>query len=155
MAGFAPLKIVGAEQLAKLSKRLKETGDKEVKRELYKALNRATKKPKAEARARALLILPHRGGLAKRVAASRFTTRNRTTGKGDPSLQLIAKGTANIRGIDKGRVRHPVFGHPDRWTTQPVKAGWFSVPMKENEKEARREIASSLADLQRTLSQRL
>jgi hypothetical protein len=155
MAQFAPLKVVGAEQLAKLSRRLKETGDKEVKKELFKALNRATKKPKAEARARALATLPHRGGLAKKVAASRFMTRNRTTGKGDPSLQLVAKGSVSIHAIDAGHVRHPVFGHPDRWVKQSVKAGWFSIPMKDNEKEARREIATSMADLQRTLSQKL
>ena len=155
MAGFAPHRIVGAEQLGKLSRRLKEAGDKELKRELFKALNRATKKPKAEARARALTTLPRHGGLAKRVAASRFTTRNRTTRTGDAVLQLVAKGTVNVHSIDRGRVRHPVFGNRDRWVAQPVKPGWFSIPMKANERGTQREIAAALIELQRKLSQKL
>lgn len=155
MAQFAPHRIVGAEQLGKLGRRLKEAGDKEVRRELFKALNRATKKPKAEARLRALQTLPKRGGLAARVAASRFSTRNRTTRTGDAVLQIVARNPDNIRSIDKGRVRHPVFGHRDRWVAQPVKPGWFSIPMRDNEREAQREIATSLIEVQRRLSQKL
>ncbi len=144
--------ITGAEQLQRLTRRIRDSGDKNLRRELAKALNRATKKPKADARANARQRLPRRGGLAELVAKSKLSTRNRTQGRGNPVLQIVAVNQDNIRNINAGTVRHPVFGHHDRWVNQPVTKGWFSDAMKGAAPEVRKELAVALSELERKLS---
>lgn len=83
----------------------------------------------------------HRGGgkttkvesLASRVVNARYSVKTRAGG--NPSIRLQAtdsKGRAvNLRALDEGRVRHPVFG---KWRAnvpdQPVPPGWWSKPME-------------------------
>lgn len=144
-------RIEGAEQLATLSRKFKASSDKALRSELSKALNRATKRSKAAIRVSAQR-LPHRGGLAARIAASKIVVRNRTTGRGDPMLQLVTSNKHNIRAIDKGIVRHPVYGNRKQWVAQRVPAGFWSNPMRLNEADTQRELAAAMDELQRKLS---
>lgn len=145
-------KVEGANQLANLAKALKQTGQKDLRRDLSRALNRSTSKAKTAARASARSTLPKRGGLAERVARSRFTTSVRSTGK-FPSVQFVAKGSSNIAAMDYGRVRHPVYG-TDTWVQQRVFPGWWRRPMKANADDTRKNIAAALADVEKRFSSR-
>lgn len=143
----------GPDRLRRFGRNLREQGEKTLRREVYRGINRATKPMRANAKAAARARLPHRGGLAERVARSRLTTRTRLVGR-NPSVRIIATSPDNVRRIDRGTVRHPVFGHTDRWVTQPVNPGWFTDPMEAGAVRARREVEQALRDVARQLGQR-
>lgn len=143
-------KIEGADQLGKLSRKLRAAGDKELSRELSKALNRATKRARAGAKFNARRI-GRRGGLARILASSTMSTKNQIDTEGTTALRIVTRGRIDIGRIDKGVVRHPVFG-TKKWVNQRVRPGWWSEPMRLNESETRRELAAALDDLQQKLS---
>lgn len=131
--------VQGAEDLARVAKALRQVGDKELKRELSAGLSRATGPLIGGARRSAEAVLPRRGGLGKRVARGRVTTRRRTVG-GDPDVRIEA---FTGRGADAGVVRHPVFQQPGRpvvQVSQRVTPGWFTRPMEAGADEVAREL---------------
>src|SRR6266568_3381580 len=105
----------GADKLTRLGRALKAAGDKDLQRELRRAMRRG-----------ALERLPKRGGLAERVASSKFGVRTSTAGKG-ASVRVIGRSGYDLQGMDEGEIRHPVYGHrKQKWQTTTVKPGWFS-----------------------------
>lgn len=151
MSGGVELKVSGANTFGALSARLKEAGDKGLRRELFKALNRSTKPLKEAARASALAELPKAGGLAEKVAASQFSTRTRAGA--NPSVRIVVKGlsVSNLRRIDRGSIRHPVYGNRDVWVDQKVDAGWFTKPMEGGTSLVRIEIEKAMSEIARRL----
>lgn len=136
--------VRGAEKLAKVAKDLKRLGDKDLSKELYAGLNRATKPMRANAKKSAQDNLPRAGGLNKRVARARFSTR-RKTGR-NPGVQIVAKGMDQLELMNRGFVRHPVYGNRGRWVNQPIPDAedWFTKPMEDGKPEAQREIVKAL-----------
>lgn len=95
--------------------------------------------------------LPKRGGLAARVARSRYRTRRRISR--DPRVAFEATNDYDIRRIDAGTVRHPVFGRPDiAWVTQPVRRGFFTRPTERQEPVSRRALTRMMAAVARLFS---
>jgi hypothetical protein len=133
------IEIQGADQLAQLSRQLKETAARGLRRELSKALNEATKPVKQAARESARDILPRHGGLNEKVANSKFTTRRSANG-----LRVQAKNSYALKRLDEGVLQHPVFGHREHWVTQRVTAGWWSTPMEKLAPTAREEISRAM-----------
>lgn len=115
----------GTEKLARLAAAIKQAGDKDLERELNRALRRAGRPLTRSARQGALQILPYRGGLAERVARSRFSSQVR-----GGRLTIVAAGRDNLGRMDDGSVRHPVFGvwRPGM-PSQRITPGWFSKPL--------------------------
>jgi hypothetical protein len=75
--------------------------------------------------------LPHRGGLAARVAAERVTTSVRT-GANTAGVRLIQR-KHDAKATNSGYVRHPVFGtwRPDTPTQEiPRATGWWSQTLQ-------------------------
>lgn len=136
--------VRGAEKLGKVAKDLRRLGDKELSKELYAGLNRATKPMRANAKKSAENNLPRAGGLNKRVARARLSTRRR--GGKNPGVKIVAKGMDQLALMDKGTVRHPVYGNRGRWVNQPIPdaEGWFTKPMEDGKPEAQREIVKAL-----------
>lgn len=142
---MADLQIKGADKLDQVAKALKQAGDKELKKELYAGLNRATKPLRAAAKKSAEANLPRKGGLNRRVARARMSTRRR--GGRDPGIKIVAKGLDQLGRIDaRGEVKHPVYGHRDRWVTQdiPEAQGWFTDPMQAGAEDVRKELVKTL-----------
>jgi hypothetical protein len=123
------LVIRGAEDLVKLSQRLKAVGAKDLRKELLRGIREGNRSTIADIRANAQ-ILPRRGGLAALVAASRMATRTRATGA-SAGIRIVAENAHRLGGINKGHVRHPVFDR-SRWVNQQVKPGWFTDPIEKN-----------------------
>ena len=140
------IEIRGAEQFGKLAKELKEAGDKDLKRELYKAVGKATRPLISAARKSATEQLPRRGGLNKRVAQSRFSTNKRQSG-----VRVTARNAYSLRQIDRGIVRHPVYGNTEVWVNQPVNSGWWSEPLEAGAPTARRAIQEAMDEIAKKL----
>lgn len=137
--------VRGAEQFRELGRRLKEEGDrgKGLRRELFAAINDATVLLKEELVASALDTLPHRGGIGAVIAASRFTTSKRLAGN-KAGVSIKATNPHSIGTIDRGRLRHPLFGNREHWYTQAVKPGWWSNPTRKRGPVARRDIEKAM-----------
>jgi len=146
------LTVEGADKLRIVTRALKQFGDKGLSREVYRGLNRATIPLREDARRSAASRLPQRGGLAQRVAKSKMTTRRRA-GR-NPGISIQAKGMTQLRSMDRGSVRHPVFGRGP-WVTQRITPGWFTEPMEAGAPEVRRELLRVLDEAARELARRV
>lgn len=140
------LRIEGADKLDLVASRLKRTGGAELRRELFKGLNRAAAPLKAVAQDSAQRGLPRRGGLAARVAGAKYAVRTRGSGR-NVGVQIVASGGANLRSLDRGFVRHPVFGNRAVWVTQAITPGWFTQPLEGEAPAVRRELVRALDDM--------
>lgn len=151
---MADFEVRGAEKFERVAKALRQAGDKELRKELYAGINRATKPLRANARKSAEKNLPKAGGLNKRVARARMSTR-RVTGK-NPGVKIVAKGMDQLGLMDRGMVRHPVYGNRKKWVNQPIPdaEGWFTQPMEDGKPQAQREIVHSLDDVAKKLAKK-
>jgi hypothetical protein len=149
--------VNGADEFARLSRQLKEAGQKGLQREFTQAISRSVKPLKAELPASARTHLPRRGGLAERVAGSRIGFTRRTSGRG-VGLRVQAKNAYHLAQMDKGFVRHPVFkrrGEESRsfvWVTQRVIPGWFTDPTDAAAPRIRREVLRAMDDVARKIN---
>jgi hypothetical protein len=137
------IEIQGADQLARLAKQLREAGAKDLQAELGKAINRATKPIKADIRQSLKENLPKRGGLAKRAAASRLTTRRRTAAK-TAGVRIVAKGTLSLYHLNQGQVRHRKDGKIDGGKVQSIAPGVWDKPAEAALPEVRRELVAAM-----------
>ncbi len=148
------LRITGAHQFGDLAKELRRQGEsgKGLRKELYKSIQRSTRPLKADAKASAAATLPHRGGLADLVAASKLSTRTRGGGN-RVGVRIVATGkkVRDVAAMDRGRLRRPTFGHKP-WVTQQVEPGWFTKPMEAGADKVRREILQAMEKVARLIA---
>ena len=142
--------IRGAEDLAKAAKQIKEMGDKTLRRELTRAIREASKPAQAAIRASALEELPKRGGLAAKVASSRVTTKIRTSAR-TAGVRIQATNLHDIAAMNRGRLRHPVFGNKNVWVNQKIKPGWFTDPANATRPVAQQRVRAAMERVQANL----
>lgn len=140
--------VKGADDLAKLSRQLKAAGEKGLQRELSKGIRDALKPVRTvELPKSALETLPRHGGLNVLVSKTKYSI-SRKTGNRIAGLRLTAKNIYNLRRIDSGTVRHPVFKSEKRakapWVNQKVTPGWFTQPTEAAAPHVQREIMKAM-----------
>jgi tape measure domain-containing protein len=116
------VEIKGADQLAALSKRLKELGDKDLSREFSRAITAATKPLVQDLRQSARETLPKRGGLNERVAKSQIRTQRRASSR-TQGVRVVAKNPYVLARLDQGMSAIRVFGRPSGSTRRSSRAG--------------------------------
>lgn len=155
--GSVDLRTSGGGSLARLGRDLQRAGATELRRELIQGIQRATRDVKREIAESAMSTLPSSGGLAEWVAQLGTVTQVRTSGRHvgvritgtmDKSRTrkhrratsttrrgrraskgtLFGRGAADLASIERGRVRHPTYGHRP-WVLQSVTPGFFSTPL--------------------------
>jgi hypothetical protein len=145
------ISVQGANELAVIVRRLKEIGDKDLRKELYAGINRATKPLKQDVKEAAARDLPQRGGLASVIASSKLTTAKRGGGR-NPGVRITGKLAGHdLSSIDRGRLRHPVFGNKNVWVNQTVAAGFFSKTIEAGAPKVRAELLDVLESVARRL----
>ncbi len=124
----------GPEQLRLLSARLRAAGTegRELRRELYKAVNEAAKPLAEEIRGYDHLApyMPNR--YAAVLAADVRVTASKSTGR-NPGVSIKARGRRHRRKVirlNDGILTHPVFGDREKWVdqTRGVRPGFFTDP---------------------------
>lgn len=113
------IEMRGPANLDELVGDLDELASGRLERDLQEALEESAEEIVKAVAESAELILPHRGGLAAQVARSRIVTRVTRNGV---TLTAVASS------INRGIVRHPVFGRRGSTVTQRVRPGYFSRP---------------------------
>lgn len=141
------LQVQGAENLARLAKELKVAGEGELRKELLRGIREAAKPMLAEVKEAARENLPKHGGLNNAVAASKLAVRTRAAGA-SAGVRVVGP---RYRGADRGRLRHPTFGH-DPWTTQQVKPGWFTETLQHHAPDVRAHLVEAIEDIARRLT---
>jgi hypothetical protein len=140
--------VRGADDFARLAKALKE-GPEDLQREFSKAVSKATAPLKTAARESARQTLPRRGGLADRVARSRFATR-RSTGR-RAGVRVTVSSPDALGQLDRGVVRHPVFGNRNVWVTQSITPGWWTKPTDQVGPEVQRALLAAMDEVGKKL----
>lgn len=120
-----------AGELEQIGRRLREMGGGELKKALLRGIRETNKPTIAAVRANARSTLPRRGGLAELVAKSKIGTRTRLTGQ-HVGVEIKGTGKIDVAEINRGVVRHPVFGNKKVWAQQKVPAGWFTKPVTDD-----------------------
>lgn len=133
----------GAEQFARLSKQLKEAGRKDLQKELNRAIFRATKPFKADVKHSLADNLPQHGGLAKRAAATKLTTRRRTSATA-AGVRVVGRGSLSLYHLDRGQVRHRKGGDIAAGKVQSITPGVWTVPAEATAPQVRREIEQAM-----------
>ena len=146
---MSELRVTDAESFGRFARDLRTAGRKDLRREMFKGIQRAAKPLKAAAPQAALDELPARGGLAARVAASKWSVRTRA-GR-DPGIRVTGSSDLDLRSLNRGRLRHLTFGHRP-WENQAVPVGWFDRKMTEAaDKYVRAEILAAISAVIRKL----
>lgn len=102
----------------------------------------------------AKLSSPGADSVASRVAASSFTLRvsNRASGA---SLRFTAterRGKkVDLASLERGRLRHPLFGNRKFWFDQPVPPGWFTKAIEAQASNVLAELDSAVENVLREI----
>jgi hypothetical protein len=75
--------------------------------------------------------LPKRVGMADRFAKNIETRLNRRPGMASLSLVAPGRRERDLLTVDRGVVRHPVYGNRKAWVGQVVTPYFWSAPVKE------------------------
>lgn len=153
-AGF-DVKITGADQMEKLGRDLRAAGAKTLRKEFMRA-GRELGKPVADAfKAAALADLPKKGGLNEWVAKRMKTkTQIRLSGK-NVGISFVTRhkgerGLSDLKALNAGRVRYPLFGDRDHWYVHGVAPGFIFRAFDAMSEDVRNEF---LAAVDRTTEQ--
>lgn len=135
------------EQVAKLERvaaAVRASGNKELRRELEKGLRRAVRPMQKTFRAGALGYLPFRGGLAEWVASDmRFRTSVSVGERTRLRIRASLPGH-DLPAINRGRLRHPVFGNRENWVLQLVRPHFWDDAGILGAQEAEKEIVAAV-----------
>jgi len=61
-------------------------------------------------------------------------------------------GQRDLVALNRGYLRHPLFGNRDFWFEQSVEPGWWDRAMEEGQDDVRRELIEALDRVARRLT---
>lgn len=140
----------GAGDFAALARRLKEAGEKDLRKELYSGITRATKPMRVGIKNNSVTYMPSGyGGTFQK--SLRLTSVKRAGGK-NPAVRIkaVGKGQSRPRQIgptNDGTLRHPLFGNRDFWYTTKIKPGFFTKEALKGAPAAQKEILKVMKDV--------
>jgi hypothetical protein len=100
--------------------------------------------------------LPHRGGLAYRIAGVRGTVSTRT-GLRSAGVILSFRKPRVLGYIDKGLIPHPVYADVNRpraswtWRTQSIRPGLVTAAFQRHEAQAKAAVEQAVLDAASTI----
>jgi hypothetical protein len=133
-----------ADELRSIARRLREAGNGGMMRRVSAAMRQEARPMVVDVKAAALERLPHRGGLAARVAGERVTV-SVTTGARTAGVRLLMRAH-DAKATNAGYVRHPVYGRSDSWVTQqiPRAAGWWTDTLRARSGRVRSRVVEAM-----------
>lgn len=122
------IEVTGTEQLSKVAGAI-ATFEPTLRKELLRGMRESAKPAIRHVKDAALRDFPAGGGLNKFAQKSAIGVRTRTSGK-DAGVRIIAlKKGHDVRAMDRGEVRHPLWGNRKHWYPQSVKPGFFTATL--------------------------
>jgi hypothetical protein len=147
------IELRGADDVAALVRRIRTHADaKAIRKDLYSGLSRATKEVREDMKASIPPSLPSRGGLAAQIHRDAGTFRTSAKGGRWAGVSIFAKSKGHdLRRLNQGRLRHPVFGNRSVWVQQTagVIPGFLDEPFEKSKPEVARGIQQVLDEIAR------
>lgn len=170
MGGAPSVDVRGDEQLERLYRRIRDVGDNELRKELLRGIRVAVKPLPAAIKGAARSDLPSRGGLAGQMGRASISSRTRTASSkhGEAGVRLIGqkeressktarkgkKGNArppsryiDIASLDRGRLRHPLFGNRSHWYEQQIKPGFWTQTINRRADDVERDVVQAMDNI--------
>lgn len=123
----------GSAQLNALGIRLEMIGNQTLRRNVSKAIAMSLKETEGQIKSTANEILPESGGLNKWVSQSPIHQESKQTRQHTFGTWIIQhKDGHSLKDIDRGRIKHPVFGRPESSTIQIIPKGYFTKTIAKN-----------------------
>lgn len=97
----------------------------DTRKALRKALTNATKPTRRKIRDAARERLPQKGGLAKWAGVMPALVTDFRTGQQQVIIRDSKRGH-DLKAIDRGRLRHPLYGNRNFWYEQQIAPGFFT-----------------------------
>lgn len=154
----AELRVEGADKFGNLAKALRKFGDKELRTELYRGINRAVKPLTDDVKKSTGKYLPRR--YAFELAASLKVKARRRAGQ-NPAVYLVGRAKTkqgkerDLASLNRGRLRHPLYGNRRYWYDQDVSPNWWDDPLLDGIDEVRKEIVKTIDDVAVQLAKKL
>lgn len=156
----AEISVRGAEKLRALSRALNEAAEKDLRRELYRRMSRAVAPLTEKVKGSLPRFLPDR--YADELSRTlKFRTTRRLDRSKNPGVSLWATASTprgkprNLAALNRGRLRHPLYGDRRHWFNQPVTPGFWDKPLEDSADEVRRELVNVLDDIGRELARKV
>lgn len=142
----------GSDDVDALVRRIRTHADaKAIRKELYAGLNRATKPVREDMKASIGPSLPSRGGLAALVMAKASLTTSATSGR-NAGVRIRARHKDyDLKRLNQGRLRHPVFGNRRVWVQQTagINPGFLDDSFEKQKPEIARGVLRVLDEIAR------
>jgi hypothetical protein len=142
------IRIEGSDDLQRVANALKEAGDRDLQKQVSSALRGVAKPLGERVLQRASGKMPRRGGLAERVAGmGRVGVSSSLRGR-VASVQVILRNKGvDLKAMDAGFVRHPVFGNRHAWARQTVPARAFTEAFEAESAEVQKAATKAAQDV--------
>lgn len=146
-----PYRIEGAAELALVGRAVRSLGaDRKIVNEMTKEIRRAVPPIRSAVKANALVYLPKRGGLNRWVASAKITAQVRR-GASNAGITIVdgrnsAKKRTDMRKINAGTTRAPLYGNRSHWYPHRVRAGFFDDAITQEGADAFREAVIVAVD---------
>jgi hypothetical protein len=147
------VKVRGAEKLARVADVLAEHADgRSLRNKMLRNIRLAAAPITAAQRASVAAGLPQRGGLAATVTgAGKFSVRSSLKGKRVGVTIVDSWPKHDMRAIDHGYIRHPLFGNRAHWYTTRAKPGLLTRPFWRHESAIRRAVIRAIDETAREI----
>lgn len=141
--GFSVTQVKG--DIGKEVRKLRTAAERGIRTELRKVVSAESKPARAAIKASAMERLPQRGGL-NRFAAVLPAAKTTFTSSSVEMKIAQRKAGHDLKALNAGKVRHPVFGHRDRWnrTPQEITPGYFDRAVEALSPEVRGRVDAAL-----------
>lgn len=146
----AELRIEGADKFGELARALRKAGDKDLRTALYRGINSSVKPLTETVKRRTPEYLPRR--YAAELAKTLKVKVKRRGGR-DPSIRLMGQSKTklgkerDLRSLNRGRLRHPLYGNRRYWYDQKVTPNWWDDPLLEEVDQVREVLVNVLDDI--------
>lgn len=142
------VKVAGGAELRQVQNKLRAVGDKGLGKQMGKALRDAARPLQPAVRKEAVAAMP--SGYGPTLSRSlRFRTAIKETAHtADVTVRVHGQGRKERRmvpALNRGRLRHPLYGNRDWWFDQRVRSGFVDRPADRLMPEAVRQMRAVIS----------
>lgn len=138
------LHVEGTADLQRLADRLKVAADRDLRKQVGASLRKVAKPIGQRVLERGARVMPHKGGLSERIARGKIGVRSGLTGRSASVSLMLKAGGYDLKPLDRGDLRHPVFGLKKTWVRQSVPPLAFTGAFELEAPEARRAVLKAM-----------
>lgn len=125
---------------------MQRASEREVKKTLRRIVTQETKPTRRVIKETARDELPKRGGLNKWAAVMPRAVTDFRPGRSSVKIQHRKSGH-DMKALNRGRLRHPVYGNKKNWVMQSITPGFFERGIAKDEGDLKRRVMTAIDDM--------